>query len=366
MDNILPVKVFETLTACVQCGACSHICPAGVQIDTLIRSARAKYAEGFPVPWWLWNVIKSRRLLPLLTKLLAFMPVTSGLIWRLIGLSGHISVNKEAFNFRLPSIVSRPALSRRNFRLLDPKNRIDIESGPRIALFLGCVQNYLYPQVAEAMIQWFGGKVLVPQGQMCCGLPAWSGGAWEMARELAIKNLETFENAKPDFILTGCASCASMIKNWPKLFSDGDPDKKIAINLATKVREFSQLVTELGILPFGKKRDISAKVTYHAPCHQRFDLGGAEVSEKLLDSIFSDAFRPMPHECCGQGGLFSITNPKLAWEIFEKRLSALERTGASIVVTTCSGCLLQWRAGTANQAHGPRVLHLAESVQLIK
>jgi len=360
--NVLPIKVLETLKDCLQCGACGYICPAGVEINALVRSARASYAKGLSTPWWLWDILRSRRLTSLLTKLLAGIPGTSGLIWRLLGLTGQTSEDEKALHFSMPSLAQRPALSRKNFRLLDPGCGIDPGPGPRIALFLGCVQNYLYPEVAEAIIRCLGGKVLVPLGQGCCGMPAWSAGALETARELAIQNLKAFETVRPDFIVTGCAACASMIKEWPKLFSGKDAEKEVAINLADKVREFSQLVAELKFFPFREPRDRSVTVTYHAPCHQRFDLGGVGISEELLDRIFSDAFRPMSHKCCGQGGLFSIGNPELAWKIFEKRLSAWKRTGSSIVVTTCSGCLLQWRAGTAHQAGGPRVLHLAELI----
>ena len=361
--NVLPFKVLETLKDCLQCGACGYICPAGVEINALVRSARgASYAKGLSTPWWLWDILKSRRLTPLLAKLLGGIPGTSGLVWRLLGLTGRTSRDEKPPHFEMPSLAQRPALSRRYFRLLDPSRGADSRPGPRIALFLGCVQNYLYPEVAEAMIRCLGGKVLVPLGQGCCGMPAWSAGAQETAKELVLQNLKAFEKARADFIVTGCAACASMIREWPKLFSEKDPKKEVAGNLADKVREFSRLVVELKVLSHRESRDRSVTVTYHAPCHQRFDLGGVGESEGLLDRMFSDAFRPMSHECCGQGGLFSIGNPELAWQIFEKRLSAWDRTGASTVVTTCSGCLLQWRAGTAHQTGGPRVLHLAELI----
>ena len=354
--------MLETLKDCLQCGACSNICPAGIEINAMVRNARASYAKGLSTPWWLWNILKSRRLTPLLAKLLTGIPGTSGLVWRLLGLTGRTSGDEKVLHFEMPSLAQMPALSRRHFRLLDPGCGVDSGPGPRIALFLGCIQNYLYPEAAEAMVRCLGGKVLVPLGQVCCGMPAWSAGALETAREFALQNLRALETANADFIVTGCAACASMIKEWPKLFSGKEAERELAVNLADKVREFSRLLGELKVFPFREPRDRSVTVTYHAPCHQRFDLGGVGESEDLLDRMFSDAFRPMPYGCCGQGGLFSIGNPELARKIFEKRLSAWDRTGSSIVVTTCSGCLLQWRAGTAHQSGGPRVLHLAELI----
>ncbi|MCK4425922.1 MAG: hypothetical protein KAV69_04165, partial [Deltaproteobacteria bacterium] len=118
--NVLPIKVLETLKDCLQCGACGYICPAGVEINALVRSARASYAKGLSTPWWLWDILRSRRLTSLLTKLLAGIPGTSGLIWRLLGLTGQTSRDEKALHFEMPFLAQRPALSRRHFRLLDP------------------------------------------------------------------------------------------------------------------------------------------------------------------------------------------------------------------------------------------------------
>ena len=363
--DTIQVKVLETLKACLQCGACTTVCPTGVEVDALIRKARARYPESFSIPSWLWEVFLSRRPASMLTKILAVVPGTSGLVLRLFGLANR-SRDENASHFVIPPFAPRPFLSRKNLRRFGQASWSNAGPGPKIALFVGCVQNYIYPEVVKAVIQWFGGRVLVPQGQGCCGLPAWSAGALKPAQRLARRNIRAFETARADFIVTGCAACASMIKKWPELFSEDDPEREKAIKLAAKVREFSQLAMELEVIPHRVQRDSSITVTYHAPCHQRFDPGGVETSENLLGMMFPKTFTPMSHKCCGQGGLFSLGHPELAWKIFEKRLSAWDRTGSSVVVTTCSGCLLQWRAGTTNQAGMPKVLHLAELIYYLQ
>ena len=356
--QVLPTKVLETLRTCLQCGACRSVCPAGVEVDALVRKAKARHNEGSPIPIWMLDLLRGHRLTPLLARIFASIPGTSGLVWRMLGLAGHTSTNKKRSHFVMPALARRPALARKNIRRLAPNISNNSGPGPRVAFFVGCIQNYLYPEVAEAIIQCLEGRLLVPLGQGCCGMPAWSAGAMETAKKLAIQNIRVFEAANADFILTGCAACAAMIKKWPELFNDQEPERETAIKLAGKVMEFSQFIKKL--MPLSLKVSDEITVTYHAPCHQRFDLGGVSEVEELLDRMFSEKFRPMPNGCCGQGGLLGIEQPELVWKIFEKRLSAWRRTDSSIVVTTCSGCLLQWRAGTANQSRRPRVLHLAE------
>jgi glycolate oxidase iron-sulfur subunit len=51
------------------------------------------------------------------------------------------------------------------------------------------------------------------------------------------------------------------------------------------------------------------------------------------------------NRCCGQGGSFNIANYDLSLKIVGKKTRAIEETGADIVTTSCSGCLLQLMDG---------------------
>jgi Fe-S oxidoreductase len=59
--------------------------------------------------------------------------------------------------------------------------------------------------------------------------------------------------------------------------------------------------------------------------------------------------------------LFLLAYPELSSRIFNRILQPALEAGVDLVLTTCSGCLMQWQAGTAgtNIAVKHLVTHLA-------
>ena len=58
-------------------------------------------------------------------------------------------------------------------------------TGMRVAYFIQCFTDRLFPPMAEATVrvmQACGAQVVVPTSQHCCGLPAFDSGDWS-ARE---------------------------------------------------------------------------------------------------------------------------------------------------------------------------------------
>ena len=92
----------------------------------------------------------------------------------------------------------------------------DVKRAPsvkKVAFYAGCGINYLMPNVGVAsldVLKRAGVEVVVPPGQVCCGIPAYSMGDMDSARAMALKNLEAFESIDADFIATSCATCGYM------------------------------------------------------------------------------------------------------------------------------------------------------------
>ncbi len=85
----------------------------------------------------------------------------------------------------------------------------------RVALFGGCLVDFVYPEQGEALLKLLQDhrvQVDYPQGQTCCGLPAKMMGEPEIAQEVARQNLAALDPADYDYILTLCASCGSHLK----------------------------------------------------------------------------------------------------------------------------------------------------------
>ncbi|MDA8163345.1 MAG: (Fe-S)-binding protein [Desulfobacteraceae bacterium] len=346
-------KLFETLGACLQCGACSYVCPAGVEVDSNVRKLRQ--ANSLPGPGLPYGLLKRPRLLSGLAQFFFMLPGRSGLMCRLSGLLDAFS-SGEAASFIMSQISSRPAISR---GLEGVGRRLGyLEGGPRPAFFLGCIQNYIYPEIAEAIARHLGPRLIAPAGQTCCGLPAWSSGLKDDARALALINIKAMQEVDCDVIVTGCASCASMIRRWPELFDDGR-EKEAAIKIASMVSEFSDFISKSKHVPAISSRYAGLSMTYHAPCHQRFILGGSGAAKALLQQAAPGEFIPVPEGCCGHGGVFSLKHAGLSRAILKKRLDAVKDNGVDLIVTTCSGCLLQFRSAVPVDG-GLKAVHIAE------
>ena len=96
-----------------------------------------------------------------------------------------------------------------------------------------CLMDAVYPDAGIAAIRMLesqGLEVVFPQGQSCCGQPAFNSGFPEEARAVARRQIEVFSKPYPVVVPSG--SCAGMMKHhYPDLFA-GRPEEAAA-------REFS-------------------------------------------------------------------------------------------------------------------------------
>ncbi len=332
-------RMKDSLHACLQCGACTDICPSGVQVDLMVRRARQMIGGGAGENT-LFKMMSFRKAPDVLAKIGAKIPEVTGIALKIATLLGSREVYSEevrSWARAFPPLATRPAIGD---GLYSNKNGL-----PTVALFTGCVQNYLYPEVVWAIRRILEPhcRLIIPEGQQCCGLAAWSAGFVNEARRLAIVNMEVFNKIKPDFIVTGCASCAYFLSEfWHQTLPSGEMANS-ALMLSGKVREFTALLKTLDINQFTS--NVKAKVSYHVPCHQRFHLGGEDIPLSLLNNTPGLEIASVEKDCCGQGGLFGFKHPKLSMQIFSHRLQSVKSAGAEAVITNCSGCLLQWRVG---------------------
>ena len=86
------------------------------------------------------------------------------------------------------------------------------------------------PDVGEAtveVLQAIGAQVEVPDGQTCCGQPAWNSGFARDAARVAANTSAALERSDADVIAVPAGSCATMMKVfWPEMFEvTGDRDR---------------------------------------------------------------------------------------------------------------------------------------------
>ncbi len=357
--DAVPVRrreaLLETLRACLQCGACSDICPAGADVCQAVRNARSGLIFEQGLPLWFKGALNTSLRAPGLTRLIQSLPRGAGLVRRFAAFFAKKSPYK-----RIPNPARIPVVMDRGLRGLCASD----SRHAKIVLFTGCLQNYVYKDVVKGMINWFGeGSVYIPEDQVCCGLSAYSSGEKELASHLARKNLDILSMEEGQVIVTGCASCASMIRTWPKLFKKDDPVWEKACQVAENVKEFTEYVVEGRLIPHRPSFRAFSKVVLHVPCHQRFSIGASRSPWFLLKGIYQDSVSLL-ELCCGQGGSFALECPEISEKIFQRAHSSLLDTDSAVkaVFTTCSGCLLQWDLLLPEGSNRPVVLHPAQAL----
>ena len=354
-------KAKNLVQNCINCGSCKDVCAAGIDLPMLIKEihARIQDEEGHPVPSTLLaKVLKNRKLFHTLLRSakLAQKPLTSG------GYIRHLPMifSKEQ-NFR-----ALPAIAPKAFRDLWPRIRPEARGERlKVALFSGCVQDFVYPEQSVAAVNVLAGRgaaIDFPMEQSCCGLPVMMMGEMAAARDVAQQNISALDPAQYDYILTLCASCASHLKHGYQKLLGGDPAWAVRVKqFADKVIDFSSFARDVLKLTPEDFRQGGGTATYHAPCHLCRGLGVVDAPRDLLRTAGLE-YKPAEEEdvCCGFGGTFSVKFPELSAELLAKKLANAEATGAATLVTDCPGCVLQLRGGLERKGSSMQVRHMAE------
>jgi len=340
----------KIMSACLMCQRCSEVCPSGVDFVHVINAARERLAKEMGLPFGasfvLRHIITRRRLFD------AVIYMTS-LLQRVIPGKRKGSLRHLPLFFKggkwLPPISRKPALNRRRAPAAVPGAKM------RVALFVGCLTNYVYPEVVDTTIELLRSaniETIVPASQVCCGTPAIALGDMDAARELARRNRDCFGSVKCDFVLAVCASCGRTLKHeYAGLLGSADAAFDVPV---LDVCEFISTHTDLEF------RRLAERVTYHDPCHLRWGQGVQSEPRQLLARACR--FEEMAGEmyCCGQAGSFHVFYPEIAHLIGQKKVGSLSSSSASEVATGCPGCILQLNDLMAEAGVNKRALHTIE------
>ncbi len=224
----------------------------------------------------------------------------------------------------------------------------------RVSLFITCLADQFYAEAGLAavrLLRALGVEVDFPQGQTCCGQPAYNAGYWREARAVAQYTLGVLEEA--EYVVLPSGSCTSMLRNhYPELL----PWDKRAQALAERTYELSEfLVRVLGVTHLGEGLK-GVRVAYHHGCHALRELGLREEPLILLKNSGAELLPwEAAEECCGFGGLFSVKLPEVSLAMADRKLATLPQ--AEVLTSTDAGCLLHLAGRLKGQ--GPRVEPLA-------
>ncbi|MGI6684059.1 MAG: (Fe-S)-binding protein [Bacillota bacterium] len=352
--------VAKRLDICLQCKRCTVNCPGGCQGDFIVREGRAKALETIG-PHILYTAI-ARWFLPrrwIFNTGLGMGKFGQKVLFRK-GPNGQGMLPRIPFGIDMRRIIS--PLAPKTMRQLLPET-ISVEKPVlRIAYFTGCMANFIYPQVGEALVHVLktnNVEVIIPGKQHCCGMPTSASGDMKTARIMAEENIKVFSALNVDYIIFTCGSCGLAWKEYPELFEEGSKLRVQAEALATKVKDITELVL---LLDYTKHLgSLSGKVTYHDPCHLKNGLKVVDQPRDILKSIPGMEFTDNPNGlCCGSGGSFSLKHYELSRKITERCVNKLMQTGGEIVATGCMACRMQIEDTVTRNGHPLEVRHTIE------
>lgn len=352
---------------CLSCGRCRDICPGRIDIPGLIYKLREKWVQRDGLPFAMGimfrTVMSNRKLFHAMLRLGAIgsAPFKSN------GMIRHLPF----FMSDMVKERSLPAISATPFRdrVAGITKKID-KPRAKAAFFSGCTIDFAYPEVGESVykvLQDCNVELVYPQDQLCCGAPVSGAGDSETLLDLAKQNIKAFEDAKVDYILAACPTCAEYLGHkYKKILADDPQWADRAAAFSKKIREFTQVVAEyyeqdgkLAPQPAGSGK---TKVTYHDSCHMRRTLGIFEEPRKLLNAAKGYEYVEMKDAdvCCGMGGAFGMKFPELSLPIVDKKIENIKASGADIVAVGCPACLMQIRGSLDKKAPEIQTKHIAE------
>lgn len=231
-----------------------------------------------------------------------------------------------------------------------------------VQLLATCLVDSFFPQVGVAVVHVLnraGVLVEFPQGQTCCGQPAFNAGYRDEARKMALHSLEVFEDTNGPIVIPS-GSCTAMLRHgYPELFQ-GDEQLLMRIDsLNQRTFELSEfLVNQLQVVNFGM--GIDASIAYHPSCHLLRGIGVDREPKALLEHCSNSEVIYLDPDCCGFGGLFAIDQPEISGEMLLRKIEAIEKTGAQVVVGGDVSCLMQIEGGLRKVGSQVRCAHLAQ------
>jgi L-lactate dehydrogenase complex protein LldE len=243
------------------------------------------------------------------------------------------------------------------------KEPLSAEARPRVALFVTCLVDLFRPSVGFAAIRLLeqaGCTVEVPQGQTCCGQPAFNTGDRATTEAIARTIVETFEPF--DYVVIPSGSCGGMLaKHLPELFEQEPEMRARAAALAARCHELVSFLVDIrGMRSVGS--GFKGRLTYHDSCSGLRELAVKAQPRQLLLSIDGVDLVEMrePETCCGFGGTFCVKYPAVSTRMVENKAADIAATGADTIAAGDLGCLMNMAGRLKREGSVIKAYHIAE------
>ncbi|WP_338760313.1 glycolate oxidase subunit GlcF [Massilia sp. METH4] len=320
------------LDRCLTCRNCESTCPSGVQYGRLLDIGRRIVEEQVPRP------ASQRATRTLLKEVLPrgwiFKPAMKVGQWL-----------RPALPAALRGKVAKPA----------PQGRWPGARHDRKMLLLdGCVQPSMAPNINAAtarVLDALGIELVVAPKAGCCGairyhLNDQEGGLDDMRRN--IDAWWPLVEAGAEAIVMTSSGCGVTVKEYGHLLRHDAAYAAKAARISMLTRDVSEILADCGeALAARIDAGHAGKVAYHPPCTLQHGQQIRGKVEGLLRAVGVDVrLCADSHLCCGSSGTYSLLQPELSTQLRERKVAALEATGAEAIVSANIGCQSHLQGGT--------------------
>jgi glycolate oxidase iron-sulfur subunit len=371
-------SVAEEIAKCMRCGNCQAVCPLyGATLrEPMVARGKVHLGEALlrgevPVTSLLADRCAACAVMPrpgLMHAGARLLSRLQGFVFRrrTLGMSPRFPVGLETR--RVIPVLPRAAFRElRGEAIQAPTLALGAASETaRVALFTGCLADYVYPDTALAaagVLTAGGATVTAPRGQHCCGYPVISAGKVDLAREMARSHVRLFAARDVEAVITLCGTCGeAFIHHYPELLAGDRELGPAAASLASRTHDISRYLGSVRPLDPALLGPLDLAVTYHQPCHLGRGLGVEREPVDLLRAIPGITFTPLrqPERCCGGSGAFAFGHYELADRVRRCKLSDAAETVAAVIATGCSSCRMHLEEGLSQDGSSQRVLHTVE------
>ncbi len=326
----------QHLDRCLTCRSCETTCPSGVDYGHLIDIGR--------------QVIDERVARPTREKFVRWLlkvGLTSSFFGPAIKLGALL---RPMLPKTLQNKVPLPS---------------DIESGSwptriharKVLLLAGCVQPSIRPNINAAtarVLDAAGIQSLVAGKAGCCGairvhLNDRPGGLNDMRRNIDAW-WPTIESNAIDAIIMNASGCGVMVKDYGAALAADASYAKKAARVSALTMDLSELLPDL--VSALRTRVIASSqqlMAFHSPCtlqHGQRLLGGVERHLQSL-GFKVEVTLSENHQCCGSAGTYSVLEPKIAYQLRDRKLAEIGRLKPRCIISANIGCIQHLQSGTS-------------------
>ena len=217
----------------------------------------------------------------------------------------------------------------------------------RVALFVTCFNDTLFPQAGRAVVELLerlGCDVEFPLEQTCCGQMHVNSGYEHDVGGLVERFARVFSGYEA--VVSPSASCVAHVRAHI-------PEVEVL-----ELTEF--LVDRLGVVDVGAS--FPHRVTLHPTCHSLRLLQIGDRPRRLLERVRGIDLVELPAaaECCGFGGTFAVKNADTSMAMLSDKLRHVLDTRAEVCTAADTSCLMHIGGALRRQRTGVRTMHLAE------